>query len=163
MARFEDVIAKPDTMSIVVQRLSDGETLKEIARAWEIPYGRFAQWIIEDRERSERYNAALKIWADSLAQECVAIADEQCEVEKRDGSTFDPDVPRDKLRIETRLKLAGKWHRERYGESQEVKHTGSVSLVSILSSMPRGHTIDVTPPEPAALPAPDAAPGAGII
>lgn len=144
MARFEDVIQRHDTMPIVVQRLSEGETLKQIAKAWEIPYGRFAQWIVEDRERSEQYNGALKVWADSLAQECVAIADEQFEVEKRDGTTYDPDVPRDKLRIETRLKLAGKWHRERYGESTEVKHTGSVSLVAILSSMPRAER-DVTP------------------
>jgi hypothetical protein len=146
LGRLEYVIEQADTMAIVVQRLSGGETLKEIAKAWEVPYGRFAQWIVEDRGRSEQYNGALKIWADSLAQECVAIADEQGEVSKRDGTSYDPDVPRDKLRIETRLKLAGKWDRSRYGEATEVKHTGSVSLVAILSSMPRGQVVDVTPP-----------------
>lgn len=114
-----------------------------------MPYGRLAQWVLEDRERTDQYNQALKIWGDSLAQECVAIADEQAEVTTRQGTTFDPDVPRDKLRIETRLRLAGKIARERYGDATEVKHTGSVSLMAVLASMPRGFELDVTPPSPA--------------
>lgn len=158
MARLRDVVAQENSMSIITQRLMDGETLKEIAKAWQVPYGKLAEWVIEDRERSERYNAALKIWADSLAQECVAIADEQAEVAKRDGGTFDPDVPRDKLRIETRLKLAGKWNRERYGETTEIKHSGNVSLISVLATLPRtGEVIDV-PVEKPALASKDEAP-----
>lgn len=145
MARLREVMADANSMSIIAQRLMDGETLKQIAKAWQVPYGKLAEWVIEDRDRADKYNAALKIWADSLAQECVAISDEQSAVEKRDGSTFDPDVPRDKLRIETRLKLAGKWNRERYGDSTEVKHTGHVSLISVLSTLPKGNVIDVTP------------------
>ena len=54
LARFKAVIEDANTLAIVVQRLTDGETLKEIAAAWQIPYGRLAQWIIEDRERSSR-------------------------------------------------------------------------------------------------------------
>ena len=150
LARLREVIADPMSMSIIVQRLTDGETLKEIAKVWQVPYGKLAEWVVEDRERSEKYNAALKIWADSLAQECVAIADEQEAVTKANGQVFDPDVQRDKLRIETRLKLAGKWNRGVYGDATEVKHTGSVSLVALLSGIPR-QEIDVTPP--AALPA----------
>lgn len=107
LARFKAVIEDANTLAIVVQRLTDGETLKEIAAAWQIPYGRLAQWIIEDRERSSRYNAALAIWADSIAQECVSIAD---------GGVEGESHHRDKLRIDTRLKLAGKWDRGRYGD-----------------------------------------------
>jgi hypothetical protein len=146
MARLREVVADPQTMGVLVQRLSDGETLKSIAKGWQIPYGKLAEWLIEDRERSERYNAALKIWADSLAQESVGIAD--------DGGTEAGEVQRDKLRIDTRLKLAGKWNRDRYGDATEVKHTGSVSLLAILSSMPRGNVIeqDATPPAVEVLP-----------
>lgn len=142
LARFNEVAENPSTMPILVQRLSEGETLKDIAREWEIPYGRLAQWVIEDRERSEQYNVALKVWADALAQECVAIADEQSMVEKRDGGAFDPDVPRDKLRIDTRLRLAGKWDRHRYGEQTKVEHSGSLSLISVLSSIPRSEVFE---------------------
>lgn len=102
-------------MPIVVQRLTDGETLKQIAESWKIPYGRLAQWIIESRERTTQYNAALAIWADSIAQECVSIADGGAEGESHH---------RDKLRIDTRLKLAGKWDRGRYGD--QVGHNVTV-------------------------------------
>lgn len=137
LARLEAVKSDPTTMGVVVQRLADGETLKAIARSWQIPYGKFAEWIVEDSERSAMYSGALKLWGDALAQEVVQIADE---VEAdRDA------VAKAKLQAQVRMQLAGKWNRERYGESTEVKHTGSVSLVAILSGLPRGREIDVTP------------------
>jgi hypothetical protein len=137
LARFRETIEDPTTLSVIVQRVTDGETLKEIATAWKIPYGRLAEWLIEDRERSEQYNQALQIWSDSLAQESVKIADE--------GGSEAGEVQRDKLRIDTRLKLAGKLNRPRYGDAVEHKHTGSVSLIAVLSSLPRGRVVDVTP------------------
>lgn len=148
LARFREIVEDPSTMPLIVQRATDGETLKDIAKQWQIPYGRLAEWIIEDRTRSEQYNQALAIWADSLAQESVQIADA--------GGAEAGEVQRDKLRIDTRLKLAGKLNRPRYGESAEIKHTGSVSLIAVLSSLPRGRVVDSLPEsEPAgALPAP---------
>lgn len=146
LARFREVIEDPTTMSVIAQRLTDGEALKDIAVAWKIPYGRLAEWIIEDRDRSEQYNQALQIWTDALAQESVRIADDAGEADSQVG------VQRDKLRIETRLKLASKLNRARYGDAVEHKHTGSVSLIAVLSSLPRGREIDATPP--VALPAP---------
>jgi hypothetical protein len=141
---LEAVKADPSTMGVVVQRLAEGETLKQIAKAWQVPYGRFAEWIVEDRERSEQYSAALKLWGDALAQEMVQIAD---------GAEADRDaVAKAKLQTDVRMRLASKWARDRYGESTEVRHTGSVSLVAILSGLPRSPVIDVTPVE--ALPAP---------
>lgn len=147
LARFRETIEDPTTLSVIVQRVTDGETLKDIAVAWKIPYGRLAEWLIEDRERSEQYNQALAIWVDSLAHESVKIAD--------DGGAEAGKVQRDKLRIDTRLKLAGKLNRPRYGDAVEHKHTGSVSLISVLSSLPRGRVVDVTPEAATgALPAP---------
>lgn len=114
-------------MDVIVQRLTDGETLKEISRAWQIPYGRLAQWIVEDTDRTAKYEAALRIWADALAQEAIAIADEQKEAEKPGGGTYDPEVGRDKLRIETRLKIASKWDRARYGDKVQMEHSSTPS------------------------------------
>ncbi len=138
MARFEDVIEKPDTLSIIVQRITDAdkpETLKEIARAWQVPHGKLAEWITEDRERAEKYANALKVAGEAAAHDVVRIAD---------GASVE-DVAVRKLQIDARKWYAGKVSRERFGESQEVRHTGSVSLVAILSSMPRVER-DVTPP-----------------
>ena len=113
LARFKAVIADENTISVLVQRLTAGETLKDIAKAWQIPYGKLAEWITEDRDRAAKYSAALAIWADALAQECVDIADHGTDSHHRD-----------KLRIETRLRLAGKWDRQRYGD--QVAHNVNV-------------------------------------
>jgi len=125
VARFEVVKAAAETVSVVFQRLADGETLGEIAKAWGVPRGRFTEWVME--HHGEMYDSALKVNADRIAHEALAISDEQQEVEKKDGTTYDPDVGRDKLRVDTRLKLAGKWDRARYGE--HVQHQVGVRAV----------------------------------
>lgn len=146
LARLEAVKADPLTMSVVVQRITDAdrpETLKDICRAWRVPYGKFCEWILDDRERAEKYSAALRFVAEAEAHAALAIADG---VEpERDA------VAKAKLQIDTRMRLASKWARDRYGESSEVRHTGQVSLVAVLSGMPRGREIDVTPQAPAPL------------
>lgn len=154
LARFQDVVAQPNAMDVIVQKLVDGEqpmTLKAIAKAWGVPYTRLAAWIFDDRERAERYNAALRFAAETYVHEAVPIADEA--TAERDA------VAKAKLQIDTRLRIATKWDRARYGDATEVKHSGTVSLVAILSSMPRGREVDVTPDGAtgAALPAPPAA------
>jgi hypothetical protein len=124
-------------VSVIVQRVADGETLKEICRSRGWPYSVVAKWIAMDEVVKGAYEGALAIWGDALAQEAVAIAD---------GA--DPEfVPAAKLKVDTRLKLAGKWDRARYGEKTEVKHSGLVpTLVIEIGGVPAApREIDVTP------------------
>lgn len=53
-----------------------------------------------------------------MADECIAIAD-------------DPMLePHDKrIRIDTRLRLIGKWNSKRYGDKVEVEQTGTTEVV----------------------------------
>lgn len=118
MARLDAVKADQGAPSVIFQRLTDSETLQQIARAWGLPKGRFVEWFTT--QHAELYDTALKVRADNLAHEALSISDEQNEVVKENGQTFDPDVPRDKLRIDTRLKIASKWDRSRYGDKQDV-------------------------------------------
>ncbi len=123
-------------MQEVVRCVTEGRTLRQVAKEWKVPYGRLAQWVVEDAERTAQYEGALRIWADALAQEAVAIADEQGAVEKEGGGTYDPDVGRDKLRIDTRLKIASKLYRDRYGEKVQVQHQSAPAAdTALLSSM----------------------------
>ena len=82
-----------------------------------------------NRGMQARYEAALKAIADDIAQEALAISDEQREVVRPDGSKFDPDVLRDKLRVDTRMRIAEKWDRERYGQKSDIGAGGITVLV----------------------------------
>jgi hypothetical protein len=138
MARLREVIAHPDTMGVIVQRITSAEhpeTLRDIARAWQVPPGKLAEWITEDRVRSEQYANALRFAGEQAALETVKIADE----------SRPEDAAKTKIQVQTRQWLAGRLARDRFGDSTEVKHTGAVSLIAVLSGIPRAAAIDVTP------------------
>lgn len=113
MQRWERDSVDPATVSIIVQRVAEGERLKQICRSRGWPYALVAQWVCGDEEVSKRYEQALRLAADEMAQETVAIADDA-----------DPEmVAHAKHRTDVRLKLAGKLYRDRYGEQVTVAHT----------------------------------------
>lgn len=146
-SEIEELVRDPEWWPDVLARIADGDSLAELAaeRVWS--WGALWAWIQADEERLAGYDAALKARAQMLAFEALAISDEQGCVEK-DGKVFDPDVPRDKLRIDTRLKLASKFDRVRFGENTKVEHGGVIgmSLMTVLASLPRAaHEVDVTP------------------
>ena len=87
------------------------------------------RWIQADDGRVEEYEGALKARAQWLAFEAG---------DEVDRAVME-DVPLRKFRAETKLKLAGKMDRGRWGESSEVKHSGSVglNLMAVLASLPR--------------------------
>lgn len=84
--------------------MCDGETLKEIARSWGVPVGKFTEWYTT--EHGERYDAALKVLADQKAFEALSIAD---------GADAEAVGPA-KLQVDTRKWAASRWDRARYGE-----------------------------------------------
>lgn len=143
LARFKEIAADPQTMGVIVQRITDAETpesLKAIAKAWQVPLGKLAEWITEDSERAGQYANALRIAGEQRALEVIEIAD----------SATPENVGVKKLQVEARKWYAGKLARDRFGEMNEVRVTGQVGLVAILSGMPRpGRTFEHD--EPAAL------------
>lgn len=112
MARLAELIAEDGAMGMIVQRLTDGETLREIAVSRQVPYGKLAEWITEDVGRAEQYARATRIWIDAEARETVGIADGA-------GDTK-VGIAHAKLKVDTRLRLAGKLYREQYGEASQV-------------------------------------------
>jgi hypothetical protein len=46
------------------------------------------------------------------------------------------DVQRDKLIVETDLKLLAKWHPKRYGDMNTTKHEGGINL-TVVTGVPR--------------------------
>jgi len=137
MQRWERDRVDPSTVSVIVQRVSDGERLKLICKSRGWPYGKVAEWIASSPKVASAYEQALRLGADDLALETVAISDEQALAYSNRGDPFDPDVGRDMLRVKSRQWVASRLFRDRYGDKVEVKgevrHTHS--LIAILGGL----------------------------
>ena len=118
--RFEIVIADPLTIEVVIQRVLDGESLKRIARSWKIPTLRFVKWVSDDAVRLASYEGALRIRADELIHETLEIA----------AAADDETVACDKLRIDTHIKVAAMWDRQRYGGEKGLGGAGITIVVN---------------------------------
>jgi hypothetical protein len=131
VARYLERIERPDeTLDEIVQRMTGSagsyEGLPAICRAWDVPYGKVIGWLMADAERYAVYDRALAFQAKALVSEAVGIADEG------------EDVARDKLRVETRFRLA-KYHDSKvYGDKVDVNH--NVAPVFIINAaLPESH------------------------
>src|SRR5690606_9448739 len=71
------------------------------------------RWAKADPEVSQAIAHARTLGFDAIAEETLAIADDK-----------DGDVQRDRLRVETRLKLLAKWDPKRYGELLKQELSG---------------------------------------
>lgn len=118
LARLSDADA---TLEEMFQRMTgavlgaDGEPVYEglpaICREWDVPYGRVMTWLMADAERYAVYQRALEVQAHALVSETVGISD---------GT--ENDVARDKLRVETRFRVAKHHASKVYGEKVDVNH-----------------------------------------
>ena len=137
MQRLQVVVDDPMTMEIVIQRVIDGESLKAIARSWKLPVTRFIKWISDDEKRLAEYEGALRIRADELVYEAVERAEG---VVGPDGELS--EVARDKLVIDTNLKVAAMWDKQKYGGE---KTTGGAGINIIINrsgaEIPEGNTV----------------------
>lgn len=103
--------------------LSEGTPLAVICREIGIDRVTAYRWAEERPELAQRIAHARDLGYD-------AIADRVRRTARGDASDGDSsgDVQRDKLIVETDLKLLAKWCPKRYGEALDVKHSGAVNL-----------------------------------
>ena len=148
IARLEHVKSLPDTAGVVFQRLCDGESLQQIARAWGLPKGAFVLWFME--EHSDLFDKALKVLAADAAHDAMKISDTPqvgvIRKVKADGSvevTEEDMLGHRRLQVDTRLKLASKWDRKRYGEEADAVRT--VPVVIQIANL-RGAPLEVQGP-----------------
>lgn len=123
--RWSEIAEAPETGDILWARIADGETLQAIAQAWQIPVGRMVRWVLSDPDRTTAYRQAQEAAAHALIAEVVGIADQDHD-----------DVARDKLRIDTRFKVAAAHARDRYGLQAGAGPTQQVQV--IVQRMPKG-------------------------
>lgn len=117
LQRWAEIVEQPGTEEVLWSRIADGETLQAIAKAWAVPTGRMVRWVLSDPDRTVAYKQAQEAAAHALIAEVVAIADEG------------DDTQRDRLRIETRFKVAAAHARDRYGVQAASGPTQAVQVI----------------------------------
>lgn len=127
----------------IVRRISVGETMRSICRDDHMPkWQTIYAWMERLPEFAARIARAREAGFDAIAEETVEIADDA----RNDwmdkfgadgevvGKQLDAEhVQRSKLRIETRLKLLAKWSPKKYGDKQQIEHSGKLSLESLVA------------------------------
>ena len=99
--------------------------MRGVAKAVGAPVGRFVEWYTT--RHAGLYDTALKVRADALAHEALADAE---------GATAETVGP-SKLRVETKLKVASKWDRARYGDRTDVAVAVAVRIEDVPGEIAR--------------------------
>ena len=94
----------------ILNRISAGRTLASIAHDLGVHRPTLSAWLAGDEARAERYALAKKAGAAAIAEDVVAIAD---------ASTRET-VAADRLRVDARTWLAGRWDPETFGDRPGV-------------------------------------------
>jgi hypothetical protein len=135
VARFIDVVRDPQTPAVIVQRLSDGESLKDMASAWQIPYKRFLAWIAANGELTEQCKRVRELAGIELRMEGLEIVDEV------EGAETGEAIAAAKLRAEYRERLARDLNKPLFGKQVKHEHTHTVDLGERLRRA-KGRVID---------------------
>lgn len=113
---FED-----DQVEELLDRLASGQqSLAAICRDPRMPGLRTVyDWIECDPEFAARFRARKAIGVRAMVDDCKEIADEAV----RDAV----EVANKRVRIDTRLRLAGKWLRDEFGEQVQINQRSEVT------------------------------------
>lgn len=110
-----------DQIEELLDRTAKGEQLTKLCSDTRMPSrASVYSWAESDPEFAGRFRAARARGVHALAEECLDIADEP--VAKDDSVA----VSNKRVRIDTRLRLAGKWLASEYGDKLDVNHSGEV-------------------------------------
>lgn len=109
-----------------LQSISTGQSLRAFCITNKYPYQTVRDWLTEDEDAvNSAYARAKTMGTHYLAEECLDIADDlskEAPPKIVEGNQPCDRVQIAKLRIDTRMRLIGKWNRKDYGD--KVAHTG---------------------------------------
>lgn len=125
----------------IAERLKTGESMVQILRENSFPkFDAVHSWRARFPEIDRILRDARAEGCDALAAQCIEIADE---VALSDSEDKQADVAAARLRIDTRLRLLGKWDPKRYGEKVEVEHSGGTNnTVTVMDESKRKELLE---------------------
>lgn len=121
-------IATPEIKDTILGRISSGESLNKILKSSGFPkYRTVLEWLEADEDFARRYARAREDQADTLADELMAIVDEQPPADEH-GKSDSAWVAWQRNRIDARKWVASKLKPKKYGERQQIDQTVTVTL-----------------------------------
>jgi Bacteriophage Sf6, terminase small subunit-like len=132
-------IFNPKVASEICERIADGETLRQICSDRSMPAKTTVlRWLAraENGEFRDQYARARELMGDSLAEEVIAIADDDAGdviSDGKGGQTLDwQNVQRSRLRVDARKWFASKVAPKRYGDRvmQELSGPDGTPIVT---------------------------------
>lgn len=98
----------PEMIAEIVRRLATGEPMAKICADPDMPdFSTVWRWEEQDEEFRKVATRARELGTHYMADDCIRIADDP---------HLKPDDKR--IRIDTRLRLIGKWNAKNYGDKQ---------------------------------------------
>ena len=125
-----------ETADIICERISNGESLREICRSDDMPSKTTVmRWLGSNEAFRDQYARAREAQADHFADEILEIADDGTNDWMTRGvgedATTVPDhehISRSKLRVDARKWLMSKMAPKKYGDRVETVHSGSIGV-----------------------------------
>lgn len=138
LLRFQEITRDPKTPDQILQRMAEGQTLNEIADAWDIPRTRLAAWVATQAELSDACKRIRETFGHELRMEGLDIIDE--------ATPDDISVRRERAAYRERLSKA--FNPKTYGDQpppQRELPSVVINIASLRGEQPR--SLDCTLPE----------------
>jgi hypothetical protein len=112
----------------IIDAISNGESLRSWCRGPGRPsFVTVYNWLAKDEQFALRFKEARARGFDAIADDCRDVAGS--------APTDQLDLNWKKLRIDTALRLLGKWDPSRYGDKVGIDHGGSVTI-NVVTGLP---------------------------
>lgn len=129
----------------ICSQIAEGKSLVSICKADEMPSTVTVYSWLNDEENKEflnTYTRAREDQADTLADEIISIADEECTIIRGVGGGDNEDVEvvfdsvavaRNRLRVDARKWTAAKLRPKKYSDKMDIDHSGSFVTESVIT------------------------------
>lgn len=150
--RFQPYANRDQLLNEICERLANGEALVRICESAHLPSRwTVVEWMADDEQVGLRISRARELGEDSIAHDALRIADGL--LPATPGAVSDPQ--RDKLRVDTRMKLLAKFNPKRWGDGLQLRHADAdggkldtAPLVSELLGLMSAHNGNTSAPAP---------------
>lgn len=129
-----------DIADNILNGIAKGDSLSKVCKDLDLIYNTVYSWMRTYKDTFFKGSpCAYEAGYDKIADDCFEIADEShndITVDDKGRETVDHEViQRSKLRIDTRLRLLGKWAPKRYGDRTQIDHGAQSSFKDMLTEL----------------------------